>query len=182
MVLLEVDKHLNLPDFRSGERTFQLMVQAAGRSGRSGHDGQVIIQTMNQENKVIVNAAHHNYKAFMEEEITFRKKYDYPPFSKIALLEFSSTEEDILENYIEQLTQWIESFFDDKNCPFKGLKIQGPYSPGLAKINRRWRKHLLIRSTQIGLLHNFVRFFTEKDKKRPEAIRLKIDIDPQSLL
>lgn len=182
VALLEIDEHLNLPDFRSGERTFQLLVQAAGRAGRSKDKGEVLIQTTRKEHKLIHNATQHNYDAFIEDEIKFREKYSYPPFCKMILLEFSSLNNNQLENYTTQLQTWLEKYLTENQENFLDLRIQGPYKPGIEKINKRWRKHLLFRSKNMKSLHQLITLFLSSDKKRPPSIRLKIDVDPQSML
>ena len=81
------DTSLNLPDFRAGERTFQLLSQVAGRAGRGQSGGQVVIQTYNPNHYAIQAAARHDYKAFYEQEIKFRRQLKEPPFTQLASLD-----------------------------------------------------------------------------------------------
>ena len=182
VALLEVDESLNLPDFRAGERTFQLLVQAAGRAGRQQDDGNVYIQTTGGDNELILKATHHDYNAFISEEVSFREKYAYPPFYKLALLEFSSTDLKLLENYTEQLSDWLTTCLEKEESSLSSLRVQGPYSPGIERINKRWRKHLLLRSKEPKDIHQTVRMIQESIRNKPASIRFKIDIDPQSTL
>jgi len=180
VALLEVDEQLNLPDFRAGERTFQLLVQAAGRAGRSEDKGVVYLQTTKANHKLILDATHHNYDAFIEDELKFRKDYSYPPFYKMVLLEFSCLDRNLLENFTSQLSFWLENYLE-KNFQ-TDIRIQGPYNPGIERINKRWRKHFLLRSEEVKDLHKIVSFIKRNNQKMPGSIRFKIDIDPQSLL
>jgi len=88
--VISADTSLNMPDFRAAEKTFQLITQVAGRSGRGDAPGKVIIQTFNPQNYALKHAQDHDYKAFYEEEIELRKALRYPPFSRIINLRMSS--------------------------------------------------------------------------------------------
>ncbi len=88
--VLAADMSLNLPDYRSGERTFQLITQVSGRAGRGKKQGKVLIQSYNPENYSITSAAKNDYEGFYNKEIKIRKDMDYPPFSKILLINLSS--------------------------------------------------------------------------------------------
>jgi primosomal protein N' (replication factor Y) len=180
VALLEVDEQLNLPDFRAGERTFQLLVQAAGRAGRSEDKGVVYLQTTKGNHKLILDATHHNYDAFIEDELKFRKDYSYPPFYKMVLLEFSCLDRSLLENFTSQLSFWLENYLE-KNFQ-TDIRLQGPYSPGIERINKRWRKHFLLRSEEAKDLHKIVSFIKINNQKMPGSIRFKIDVDPQNML
>ena len=86
--VLNADAALSLPDFRAAERTFQLLVQVAGRAGRAGDKGRVLIQTRNPEHPAVVCAQRHDFAAFSEYDLRLRKEIGYPPFSHIALVRF----------------------------------------------------------------------------------------------
>jgi primosomal protein N' (replication factor Y) len=91
--VINADTGLNFPDFRSGERTFQLVCQVAGRAGRGLKAGKVIIQTYSPDNYVIQAAAKHDYLGFYSKEIDYRHRYCYPPFSQLVRLVYSHTDE-----------------------------------------------------------------------------------------
>lgn len=93
--IIAADVGLNIPDYRSGERTFQLITQAAGRAGRGDRQGKVIIQTYEPDNYAIVDAASHNYKDFYREEIKMREFMSYPPFSDLIMVNFTSEDEKV---------------------------------------------------------------------------------------
>ncbi|HLB00465.1 MAG TPA: primosomal protein N', partial [Bacteroidota bacterium] len=92
--VISADTQLLLPDFRAAERTFQLLTQVAGRSGRRRVPGEVVIQTSKPEHPIIRDVAMHDYRKFFEDELRYRKELSYPPFTRITLLEFSGENED----------------------------------------------------------------------------------------
>jgi primosomal protein N' (replication factor Y) len=92
--VINADTGLNFPDFRSGERTFQLLCQVAGRAGRGLKAGKVIIQTYSPDNYVIEAAAKHDYLGFYSKEIDYRRRYNYPPFSQLVRLVYGHTDEE----------------------------------------------------------------------------------------
>jgi len=106
------DVGLNLPDFRAGERTFQLLTQVAGRAGRSPLGGKAIIQTFQPEHYAIVAASHHDYPGFYRQELELRRKMGYPPFSRLVSLEFRDSDNAKAENAARtaalEVQNWIE--------------------------------------------------------------------------
>ena len=107
--VVSADTGLHLPDFRAGERTFQLMTQVAGRSGRRDLGGQVILQSYNPDHYALRAAAEHDYAAFFREEIAFRSETRYPPFSRLARFVVSSTRPESARNAAEELAGRIEA-------------------------------------------------------------------------
>ena len=105
--VINADTGLNFPDFRSGERTFQLLCQVAGRAGRGVKAGKVIIQTYSPDNYVIQAAARHDYLGFYSKEIDFRHRYDYPPFSQLVRLVYSHTGEESCRREAERVYNLI---------------------------------------------------------------------------
>ena len=91
--VIAADATLNIPDYRSAERTFQLITQAAGRAGRGDRRGKVIIQTYEPDNYSLVAAANHDYESFFKEEIRLREFMEYPPFTDLIMVNFTSSEE-----------------------------------------------------------------------------------------
>ena len=99
--IINADTGLNFPDFRSSERTFQLLCQVAGRAGRGVKSGKVIIQTYSPDNYIIETAARHDYLGFYYKEIDYRRRYNYPPFSQLVRLVFSHTNEELSKREAE---------------------------------------------------------------------------------
>lgn len=106
------DVGLNLPDYRAGERTFQVLMQVAGRAGRSPLGGRVILQTFDPDHYVIVNASRHNYKGFFNQEIQYRRELGYPPFTQLVRLEYrhlnNQHAQEVAEKMGRQIKHWLE--------------------------------------------------------------------------
>ena len=121
--IINADGMLSIPDYRAGERTFQLLVQAAGRSGRSNVPGEVIIQTFQPDHPVISMAMQQDYQGFFAEEIRLRKSLDYPPFYKLLRIEISSPKVEQARHTADVLKQLIEERIDSIE---DNLQILGP--------------------------------------------------------
>jgi primosomal protein N' (replication factor Y) len=105
--VISADTGLNFPDFRSSERTFQLLCQVAGRAGRGVKAGRVIIQTYSPDNYIIEAAAKHDYLGFYYKEIDYRRRYNYPPFSQLVRLVYSHTDEELCRREVERVYRLI---------------------------------------------------------------------------
>ena len=105
--IISADTGLNFPDFRSSERTFQLLCQVAGRAGRGVKAGKVIIQTYSPDNYTIEAAARHDYLGFYYKEIDYRRRYNYPPFSQLVRLVYSHTDEESCHREVERVYRLI---------------------------------------------------------------------------
>ncbi len=112
--IIAADVGLNIPDYRSSERTFQLITQASGRAGRGERQGRVIIQTYEPENYAIVEAASHNYEGFYKEEIKLREFMSYPPFSDLIMVNFTSEDEDLAVDCSIRCKSYIERILGKK--------------------------------------------------------------------
>lgn len=138
--ILAADMSLYNCDFRSSERTFQLLTQAAGRAGRGMEPGNVIIQTYDPENYSIQTAANQDYESFYHQEIRFRKRMQYPPIGWMCEVMVVSAEEKLANQWIWQVQLLINKRFCDI------IKIIGPSDAPIARLKDMWRKHLYIRS------------------------------------
>jgi len=105
--IINADTGLNFPDFRSSERTFQLLCQVAGRAGRGVKAGKVIIQTYSPDNYTIEAAARHDYREFYHKEVDYRRRYGYPPFSQLVRLVYSHTNEELCRREAERVYHLI---------------------------------------------------------------------------
>ena len=138
--ILAADMSLYNCDFRSSERTFQLLTQAAGRAGRGMEPGNVIIQTYDPENYSIQTAANQDYESFYNQEIRFRRRMQYPPIGWMCEVMAVSAEEELANQWIWQVQLLINKRFCDI------IKIIGPSDAPIARLKDMWRKHLYIRS------------------------------------
>ena len=181
-VLLDCDQMLNLPDFRSGEKTFQLMVQAAGRSGRGDLPGKVMIQSLEVDHPIVMTGLKHDYASFAESELSFRKTHNYPPFSRQILWEMSAKNLRSLDIYCDRIERELEAFAQRWPNIFKVLRVSGPNAPAIERIMDRYRKVMLISASELKSLHQFNANLMAAIPRPPSDIRLHVDVDPQSLL
>jgi primosomal protein N' (replication factor Y) len=138
--IINADTGLNFPDFRSGERTFQLLCQVAGRAGRGVKAGKVIIQTYSPDNYTIEAAAGHDYLGFYHKEIDYRRRYNYPPFSQLVRLVYSHTSEELCHREAERVYHLIT---DSWQPPVDS--IIGPMPAFAFRARGRYRWQLFLR-------------------------------------
>ena len=175
--VIAADGALSLPDFRAAERTFQLLTQVAGRSGRGDSPGEVVIQSYFPDHYSFQMAATHRFEAFYAREVHFRRAMFYPPFTALAsvmILERS-------RGQARQLAGKVSDFLDGARS--RSIRILGPAPAPLEKIKRTYRHQLLIKSASRTELHRvleLLRNHLEEQKIGPT--RVVIDIDPISLL
>ncbi len=141
--VINADISLNLPDFRSGERTFQLLSQVAGRAGRGVRGGKVVIQTYSTENYAIQAAAKHNYRLFYNREIIYRKELNNPPFSKIITMVFSHANNNRSYEEAERMKRSLEIERDSRGIG--DLAITGPAPAFIQKLRGRYRWQIILR-------------------------------------
>lgn len=178
VVLLEVDHLLNMADFRAGEKTFQLLVQASGRAGRDQLPGRVLIQTSNKEHFIITSAIQHHYHSFAEKELSFRKVHQYPPFNRMIQVELSSTNKSKIDYEGDHIRKWFDRLRKTSPSLFSTVKVLGPFAPSVEKLRGRYRKQILLCSKSHKPIHGLVRVFSKDYKKIHPSIRLHINPDP----
>jgi primosomal protein N' (replication factor Y) len=136
--VVAADTSLHLPDFRSSERTFQLLVQAGGRSGRGESPGRVVVQTYNPEHYAVALAQTHDYGAFFNQEIEYRRAAGYPPFADLWLLVFESIDEAGAQQVGREVAAELRGRWPD-------LDVLGPAPAPLRRVRGRYRFHVLIK-------------------------------------
>mgnify|MGYP002399312689 FL=1 len=171
------DTSLNIPDFRSAERTFQQLTQVAGRGGRGATPGKVIIQTFNPQHFALKHVQNHDYKSFYAEEIAFRKDLGYPPFSRIINLRLSATKKETL---LEQAMRLKDAA--QKLCAQYGSKVEiiGPAESPLAKIKNRWRWQMMLKSENAAALHQLARRLMQTTGT--SSVKITLDVDPENFM
>ncbi len=175
--VISADTALNLPDFRAGERAFNLLTQVAGRSGRSEAGGNVIVQTYMPEHYSIQAAQGHDYLRFYREEIGYREALLYPPLSHAAtILLRGEVEAEVIQTANHLLDQ-LDTFKTDR---FPTVEIRGPVPAPLAKIRNKFRWHFLLRSENVEELRELIQCAVAETA--PANIDLIVDIDPISVL
>jgi primosomal protein N' (replication factor Y) len=182
IVILEVDQLLGLPDFRAGERTFQLVVQAAGRAGRADLAGKVLIQTLRPQHPVVSAAVNQDYHTFAERELDFRKMQAYPPFQRMIAVEFNGTDKVKLQQFCQRMEAWFDQIAAMKPELVKTVRILGPAVPPIETIRNRHRRSVIFSSGNNDALRSLVGMFVQTYGKLPGDIRMRIDVDPQSLI
>ena len=175
--IIYADLGLHLPDFRAGERTFQLLTQVSGRAGRGDVEGEVFVQAFTPFHPAIQYARRHDFAGFYEQEIEFRRQLKYPPISRIALLLLKGRNEEKVKFSAAHVRQEIE-----KMAATRGdLTIAGPAPAPLARAETMYRYQILLRTRQIAKLsQNLARLAA--GLKLPEDVTLTIDIDPMNLM
>jgi len=174
--VVNADVALSLPDFRANERTFQLITQVAGRTGRGPKGGDVFVQTFQPEHLTIRLAAKHDYDAFAADEIQTRQRLHYPPFGRLARIIVRSQQRQTAHEAIQAVAgRLIEP------ASIAGITVLGPQPCPIAKISRFWRYHVLLKAPSArALLHFFDGI--RSDLSPPGNIQMAIDVDPQSTL
>lgn len=171
------DISLNIPDFRSAERTFQQLTQVSGRSGRAMLPGKVIIQSYNPDHYAISKAAQQDYPAFARQEMKYRQQMNYPPFCRLGRILYSCKDELLLTKEMQSLSAICKEKLDK----MEGLSILGPTLAPLPKIGGYFRQHLIFKTINHIILDQALKII--KSQFSPHSsIRWQADIDPVSLM
>ena len=181
--VLCADLSLNWPDFRAGERTFQLLAQVAGRAGRGVHPGQVYLQTFNPEHYIFKYVGLHDYLGFYNQEIRFRRALKYPPFSRLINCLFQGNQETEVIQVAEKTTRFLRKE-TQKNNWTSSLEILGPVPAPIAKIKGRYRWHLLLKGENNRILHEAAGLIREAEKgfQKGTGVQIILDVDPVDML
>jgi primosomal protein N' (replication factor Y) len=173
--IINADLALHLPDFRAGERTFQLLTQVAGRAGRGEAAGEVFVQTYTPFSPSIQFARHHDYAGYFEQELEFREHYDFPPFKHAVLITIRSEHETHARFSAETLTRRLR-----ENLPNE-YNIGDPAPAPLEKLQGQYRFHILLRGEAIVRLSRLIREILDR-LPFPEEVAVAVDVDPYQLL
>ena len=174
--VLSADSILGYPDFRSAEKTFYLLTQVAGRSGRGTKRGKVLIQTAFPQHYAIQHALRHDYEAFFESEIQFRRTFHYPPVTAMIAILFRGEQLPDVERAAMDSGRRLEEAIQ----PLAGTRIQGPAPAPLARIKGVWRYQILLRSPQRAALRKAVEAVMVG--KKFKGVDVAIDVDPINIL
>ncbi len=171
--IVDADSILNLPDFRAGERCFQLLVQAAGRAGRANIPGDVVIQTYNPDAPVIKLAASQDYKKFYHAENRIRRLLQYPPYTELLRIVFNSSSEERCRDFSLATAIYIEEMIDAKE---DDIMLLGPAPCPIYKIKNRYRYQIILKCASSLLLRSIAANIIKKAS--PADLKLELDLNP----
>ena len=180
--IINSDIILNFPDFRAGEKTFQLLTQSSGRAGRGSKDGKVIIQTFNEENEVIQNTVTGNYEGYYRKEMELRKILNYPPFGRLIIIVVSSEEEEELGKKARKFYNILMTGLNSGTNPNGNEFVSEPFKAPIYKINGRYRYQIFVKFNRknITKVKNVIRKAMNEYKEK--KTRISVDVDPVSML
>jgi primosomal protein N' (replication factor Y) len=174
--IIHADSALHQPDFRAGERTFQLLTQVAGRAGRGDVEGEVFVQAFAPFHPAIQYARRHDYTGFYDQEIEFREQLKYPPVTRVALLTLKGRNEDKVKFSADHIKRELEKGLAE----FKDLIISGPAPAPLLKAETFYRHQIMLRARAMSKLSQTLANILPP-VALPEDVTLSLDIDPVNL-
>jgi primosomal protein N' (replication factor Y) len=179
--VLYAEESLNYPDFRSSERTFQQLIQVAGRAGRVGGEGEVVVQTFAPDHHVFKYLEAHDYKGFMKEELEVRKQLRYPPFSRIVLASFASHNKETLQRVVGRWAGKAREICRHRSG--KSVDVLGPVPPPIERVKNRYRLQVLIKGALTMAIRRELmdsyRVMAER-QRGGRGVDLRWDVDPES--
>lgn len=183
--LVLADVGFNLPDFRATERSFQLITQMSGRSGRHIKEGEspgtVIIQTFNPEHESLIFAQKHDYEGFAQYELNNRAQLNYPPCGKIIGFRLQGNHLRVVQDAARLLAKRAHAL-KSQFPQYELVEVLGPAEAPLAKLRGQFRFHLLLKGPQAGVINSFARQVLGNEQWIPTGIKILLDVDPMNLL
>lgn len=184
--VISADTQMLLPDFRAAEDTFQLLTQVSGRAGRSTLAGEVVIQTLQPEHYSLKHVVAHDFRGFYEEELAFRRQLDYPPFSRIVLLEFTGERETDVQHHARKFAEFLSHHNTQK-----AFVVLGPADAAILKIRNRFRKHVVIKDLKVhdpsgavlrSAIQGSMKEYESSALAASKGVRIVVDVDPQGMM
>ena len=167
------DATLNIPDFRSGERTYCLLNQVAGRSGRSTKKGKVIIQCFNKDHYSIIHASKHDYLSFYQEDMSIRKKLKYPPYYNICTIKLVSSDYNLLTNEANKIKKYLVANTNN-------VDILGPSLASIPKMYNKYYMQIIIKYKTLNQIYDSLKFVLEMSKSNNKLI-VDVDFNPKKI-
>jgi len=175
--VVNADTALHLPDFRAAERTFQLLVQVAGRTGRGSQGGRVLVQTFTPDHPAILAAVQHDYASFANRELPLRKLLSYPPYAEMIRIIVRGPQ----ENTAQAFAAAIGAHCTQALAQTEGVRVLGPAPAPIAKLRNKYRFQLQLQATDGAQLRAAVRSAQEA-LKPPAEVQWIADVDPMDML
>jgi primosomal protein N' (replication factor Y) len=198
--VINADVGLHLPDFRSAERTFQLLAQVAGRAGRGDKGGNVLVQTFTPDHPCITLAANHDFVGFAGQELAHRKEHRYPPFERMARLIVRSEKEEAAAEFADKLAGAFHEatkratasrasdgtgsetrVMTDAARQALAVRVLGPAECPVFRLNNFYRFHFQVQSADSAMLHEVLRTVLAVARP-PHGVEFQVDVDPFSML
>lgn len=182
--VVNADVGLHIPDFRSAERTFQLLSQVAGRAGRGPKGGRVLVQTFNPEQPCIALAAKHDYAGFVADEMIHRRAHSYPPYQRLARLIVRSKEQDKAAAFADRLAQTFDAALKKLKVPSAvaaDVRLLGPAEAPVFRLKGYYRFHFQLQSPSAATLHQLLRAVLPA-VRLPANVEYTLDVDPLNML
>ncbi len=173
VAVINGDSSLNVPDFRSAERTFELLNQVAGRAGRGDKKGEVIIQGFNMNHYSIIAASRHDYESFYKEELKIRKALKYPPYYNLCLIKISGKDENTVFDEADKISYYLRKELKDKI-------ILGPSAANIPKLNNIYYVGIIIKFKKTSEIALNLEFINDKYKTN-NKVRVEVDLNPLKL-
>ena len=173
--IIDADSMLNYPDFRSHERAFQLLSQVSGRAGRKEKQGKVVLQTYNPDHEILDYVKKHSFNKFYNLQISERKTFNYPPFSKLLIVRFRHTDHYVLDKVTNIFSTFLRDSFNDR--------VLGPEYPVISKVKNYFIKNIMLKievNKSYAEAKNIVSLLLShmKSNKLLESCVVQIDVDP----
>ena len=173
--IIDADSMLNYPDFRSHERAYQLLSQVSGRAGRKDKQGKVILQTYNPDHEILDHVKKHSYDKYYDLQISERKTFNYPPFSKLLIVRFRHTNHNVLDKVTNRFSTFLRDSFNNR--------VFGPEYPVVSKIKNYFIKSIMLKielNKSYAEAKNIIFLLLSHMKKNKllEACVVQIDVDP----
>jgi len=175
--VVSADTGIHLPDFRAGERTFQLLTQVSGRAGRGDRPGEVVVQTYLPEGQAVQRAKEHDFTGFAQDELASRRGVEYPPYGRLVLLLFRGRDENDVAGTAARCADGLRAA-----CS-AGVDVMGPVEAPLARIRGNYRWQLLLKSRSSRGLHELAGHALDRfGRGGRSGVSLEVDVDPVSIL
>jgi primosomal protein N' (replication factor Y) len=180
--VVNADVALHIPDFRSAERTFQLLSQVAGRAGRGPRGGRVLVQTFTPEHPCILHAATHDYAAFVAGELGHRQKHNYPPYQRLARIIIRSRDQKAGADFSERLAGAFQTAMQSMSAqgPIEA-RLLGPAEAPIFRLKGYFRYHFQLQSSSPAVLHKVLRAVLPATNP-PAGVEFTLDVDPFNML
>ncbi len=172
------DLSLNFPEFTAAERTFQLLTQVAGRAGRGENRGEVVIQTLQPRHYSVQHASRHDYRGFFHQELEFRKELGFPPFSHLILLRGQAEDQELLRKVLDEIKNDLQEMIAARGWSEK-VMIMGPVPAAVARIKKRYRWQLLLKSRHRPILQQLAAVWRGR-YQASRQVSITLDVDPVS--